>query len=742
MIQIKTLFFCALIFCSINVMAQDTIKISSHQNTHLPNYGGYNETTLFPDNSEEFRSIIMSYTLGCPSSGCSQWDYTTQVFILHRPGTKDSTLKNAPQFKLGGSIPDSLYIAFDTSYSYFFNENTMMTDSMVLDIWEVVLFEDSLNPNTPTDTLFVWPSPTVKYSFNSSGDTLTTDTLYGDSLMYQIYWPYYDVFDVVVRYELARLITPYAGNYPNTFKNVWHYDVTDFEPLLHDSVEIQVFYSGYQNGFTASLDFEFVKGTPNRKVLDIKNIYSSGPGGFRYGDSGRSIEEDLNLKRLKIPTGTKEAKLRVTHSGHSFGGAENCAEFCPKNYYLKVNGVQKFVQSVWRNDCGLNPLYPQAGTWVSDRANWCPGEKALTREHYLFSDLESDSIDIDMNMDSYTYLGGAGFHPNYIIESQLVFYEQNNHQVDGSIIDIIAPSDKDQHRRENPICSQPKIMLKNEGLVQLKTARIRYGQKGSSLKIFSWVGELDPGKAEEVVLPSDIFGIWEMAPNNIFMAEVYEVNGAADLNTANNFYFSSYDIPKVYPSNLIVEVKTNLASNENNWYVENQNGIKVFESLDISVNSINKDTLNLPVGCYTFIIDDSSCDGLYYPFNNDGSGYIRFRDGANNNILKNIPGNFGCQYKQQFSVGYTVDINENQINSVELYPNPTEETAEIILKNKLLQEVKKVTLYSIIGEKVMEHEINSTQLEEKLSIIGLKSGIYLVQVELSDTFETHKLIIK
>ena len=30
-------------------------------------------------------------------------------------------------------------------------------------------------------------------------------------------------------------------------------------------------------------------------------------------------------------------------------------------------------------------LYPQGGTWVYDRANWCPGDKATTRNHELTS---------------------------------------------------------------------------------------------------------------------------------------------------------------------------------------------------------------------------------------------------------------------------------------------------------------------------------------------------------------------
>ena len=48
-----------------------------------------------------------------------------------------------------------------------------------------------------------------------------------------------------------------------------------------------------------------------------------------------------------------------------------------------------YTQEIWRDDCGENPLYPQGGTWIYDRANWCPGDKATTREHELTSFIES-----------------------------------------------------------------------------------------------------------------------------------------------------------------------------------------------------------------------------------------------------------------------------------------------------------------------------------------------------------------
>ena len=69
---------------------------------------------------------------------------------------------------------------------------------------------------------------------------------------------YYQVFDVIVNYELGRMITPYAKFFPKDFKYTYVFDVTDFASKLKDSVQIRMDYSGYSFGFTCTVNFEFI----------------------------------------------------------------------------------------------------------------------------------------------------------------------------------------------------------------------------------------------------------------------------------------------------------------------------------------------------------------------------------------------------------------------------------------------------------------------------------------------------
>ena len=45
---------------------------------------------VFPDGSEKLLKIMLHYTMGCASSGCSGWDYLTHILLSHPTGTYDS----------------------------------------------------------------------------------------------------------------------------------------------------------------------------------------------------------------------------------------------------------------------------------------------------------------------------------------------------------------------------------------------------------------------------------------------------------------------------------------------------------------------------------------------------------------------------------------------------------------------------------------------------------------------------
>jgi len=64
----------------------DTTKIRVHDAVHMSWWGEYNVMGVFPPAGTSFRRINLDFTLGCPPTGCSDWDYTVQVEALHKTG--------------------------------------------------------------------------------------------------------------------------------------------------------------------------------------------------------------------------------------------------------------------------------------------------------------------------------------------------------------------------------------------------------------------------------------------------------------------------------------------------------------------------------------------------------------------------------------------------------------------------------------------------------------------------------
>src|SRR5690606_3753504 len=178
------------------------------------------------------------------------------------------------------------------------------------------------------------------------------------------------------------LITPYANStFPRTPQDWSHpyvFDVTDFYPLLQNDLTMRVFYSGYSGGFTASIKFYFIEGTPARNVIALNALWQTG---YSYGNTADPIDDNVTAISLSKPVDAVSAPAKLILTGHGGDNTENCAESCKKWYQFKIDGQTVVQNDIWRDDCGSNFLYPQSGTWVYNRGNWCPGD--LVREHLL-----------------------------------------------------------------------------------------------------------------------------------------------------------------------------------------------------------------------------------------------------------------------------------------------------------------------------------------------------------------------
>ena len=193
-----------------------------------------------------------------------------------------------------------------------------------------------------------------------------------------------------------------------------------------------------------------------------------------------SIENALTAQSVKVDSAAQSVKVRVLITGHGGESNENCSEFCPKHYYLKLNGTQFAEQLVWKDDCGSNAITAQPGTWVYNRANWCPGEQVRAFDYEMANMTAGNTYSLDLDMEPFTANGSA----SYNLSTQVFFYKAFAYQNDAAIDDILAPTKNFWHNRYNPICDNAVIKLTNKGGKPLTKASIKYQISNGTIQTY------------------------------------------------------------------------------------------------------------------------------------------------------------------------------------------------------------------------------------------------------------------
>jgi hypothetical protein len=615
-------------------------------------------------------------------------------------------------------------------------DSVMVVDSTVNAPIQIITYNDSINnPGDAIDTLNVWPAYYSNYVYDAQGNATDSTLVIPDSTLNLVYYDWYRKFPEVDRYELARYITPYGNGLSLGTGWTWTFDVSDYRTLLADSVHLAA--GNWQE--LLSMRFLMIKGTPPRDVVGIQNLWN---GSFNYGQAADPIESHLQPLTVNIPLNAATTRWKSRITGHGMDTPENCAEFCPKFHYFKVNGTQQFSKLVWRDNCDVNPLYPQGGTWVYDRANWCPGAEVWTYDFELTPFVTpGTSTVLDHDAEPYLNTGGWDY---YQIEDQLVSYSAPNFTLDAAIEDILSPSKDQMWTRLNPVCTEPVIRIKNTGSTNLTSLTITYGLNGGTPSVYNWTGNLAFMQTEEVTLGTFA---WAASATN-FTVTLSNPNGGTDQYPANNSKVSNYVYPPIMPSPLVIEFRTNNYPFENQWTLKDVTGtvLRSRNGAMLSANTIYRDTLSLIDGCYEFELTDSGEDGLsFWAHTAQGSGYIRFKKVTPSVIVKNFGADFGGKVYYQFTVNTATGIEDFisvKDNTLNVYPNPSD--GHVYINIDLTEKANgKVEIKDIMGKKVYEYsfrELSAESIEADLS--HLPEGIYFVNLQTDKSLLTKKLMIQ
>ena len=600
------------------------------------------------------------------------------------------------------TILDSLIASANTvtQYAIVPNYGTLQNDSIA-----------TVSTNTYWEAL--------SYLFDANGNILSIDTTTIDGSISITDLTYYKRYPMA--FQIMSFVTPYGmGVDFGATGKTWYFDVTDYAPVLKGNKQITM-SGGGQWQEDMDIKFLFIVGTPPRDVLEMQQIWRPQSKGY----STIMSDDAFEARSHTLLSNATSFKLRTSITGHGQEG-----EFIPRTHTLNLDGSSPSTYSwqVW-TECADNPIYPQGGTWIYDRAGWCPGKATDLREDDITPFVTPGQSHIfDYGID------GASGSSNYWVNCQLVSYDDPNHSLDAAIIDILSPTNQILHVRTNPLCSKPKITIQNTGNTTLTSLQIEYWANGAtSHEMYQWNGNLNFLEKEEVELP-DPASLWGniAANNNIFHVIISLPNNATDQYYFNNIMSSSFESAPTYPNTFALWFQTNSGVvnsstqvSESSWEFFDNNENSIYASGDLISNTQFRDTLTFDNGCYVFKVTDTDDDGFDFWANNDGGGMARFRDLVSG-WLKSFDGDFGRFIHHEFKVESNSSSIEQENYNINIYPNPSRD--DIIVSGDL-SVFSEFSIVDNLGKVVLTEQINKNAVSQKINIKSLAKGIYFIEID-------------
>ena len=180
---------------------------------------------------------------------------------------------------------------------------------------------------------------------------------------------------------------------------------------------------------------------------------------------------------------------------------------------------------------------------------------------------------------------------------------QFNLALDAGITEIIDPG--------ATVCGSsftPQVRLRNFGTNTLNSVDINYEWNGTT-NVFNWTGTLTQGQSVIVNLPAQTAS----NGNYTFLASTVNPNASTDLNPANDESATNF-VVDINGQTLDLNLLLDCYGSEITWSIIDDNGTTLFTGGGYG-NNTNGQTVTesfcLPVGCYTFEINDTYGDGMH-----------------------------------------------------------------------------------------------------------------------------------
>ncbi|MDX1685972.1 MAG: T9SS type A sorting domain-containing protein [Saprospiraceae bacterium] len=515
-----------------------------------------------------------------------------------------------------------------------------------------------------------------------------------------------------VRYEIMSFVTPYGNGLDlGPEGKTWTFDLTDYAPILKGKKRMALIGGG-QNQEEMQITFYFITGTPEREVIDIRPIWP-----LQFQVTGDPINENLRFepRNVKIPDNTEHVGIKSVITGHGQTG-----EFTPFMHRLTINNDRREAYRVWK-ECSNIPVYPQGGTWLLDRAGWCPGDPSQVNFFELTAEeISAGEFTIDYSVRDIVQAPDL----RYIVNHQMIFYGPYNFDNDLSVHDIIRPSERVEHARFNPVCFKPEIVIRNGGSNDVTAARIEYGIRGQQKLVYDWNGELATGDTDTIELEYPEEEFTRLAAESHFEVSILDDD---DYSDNNHMTVTFQPVPHYQGERVLLLLTTNKAPKDNRLELRNSSGELLLEYDELESSRSYFEEVTLDAGCYEILLTDNRDDGLYYwAYETNGPNIGRggleiFVDDIS---VHEFEPEFGRFVQFDFSVATATAVEQAGIELLSVYPNPAED--QIYIESTNTRSNTEIRIYTVDGQLLQrsEHTSNRTIMQTD----HLKPGIYILEL--------------
>ncbi len=519
--------------------------------------------------------------------------------------------------------------------------------------------------------------------------------------------------------EIMSFVTPYGINLDLGMQGkMWEFDVSDFATVLTGNKQMSLERGG-QTQEEMDIRFLFIKGTPERNITSFNQIWRVNQTSYAQ----IAANNEYQPVDIPIPADAKFGQIRSVITGHGQEG-----EFLPRQHYVDINsGAKRFSWDVW-TECSENPIYPQGGTWLNDRAGWCPGAPSDLNLFDISSYIAPGStVKVDYG------LSAATGDSRYIVNHQLVTYGDYNFGKDAAVEYIIKPSNKTEFDRFNASCTQPEVSIKNRGSEAITALSINYWVNPDQKKTYNWSGTIAPSNKQVIVLPNNSMDFWNGASGNRFHVEIVTVNGGADEYANNNTYSTSFTAAPVYSERLNLNYRTNSRGSESAYKVYDIEGNVVLQKSGLSNNTTYTDFLDFAPGCYQLEFTDSGDDGLYYWYyraigQDRGTGFLRLRKTSGASI-KTFEPEFGGTITHDFVYDQASSVTEKlPEHALNIFPNPSVDGVFTLYHADVLQLDDIISITDMYGKEIFTTSVNSLARNQQIDLSQLNAGMFICKI--------------